>query len=884
MTQHLLVHKCSILLILISLSFTSRSQSLPYYFDENYKITNPYTYSYSDDINVSVSENDHGDWETAFSVPGIIGNIYTTASDGNNLYLGGKFKVAGSISANSIVKWDGSKWHSLGEGPENGIFADSNGMTAVLAIAMYKDYVFVGGQFSRAGTNDANGIAYWDGEKWNSLGTGINNGVRSIVKLEEDTIIQSGSVYSLFVHKDRLYVGGNFQIAGERPANGVAIWDINKKKWETMKGGLLSTDGNPSAYGYGFAEFKGQIIVGGKFDLAGGEPAQNIAGWDGANFINIGNMSYHISDIRGDGQGHIYAVGYYQEEDSSGYWGVGMWDGKKWQMIPGPEGYNSTVDQIRFLNKELIVTGIFEHSDGSRASLACWDGKVWEVIHGLGYSRDNLQNPVIKGIEYINGRYYIAGDFTKAGDKFPVNVVEWDHQNNTWKLLDDGTGNQGIYDGSVLVVEKKDNYVYAGGSFNVAGGKYIRNIGRWNGQSWESLGTGEENGINGSVFTILTEDENIFAGGYFGKAGSSEAYHIAQWNGKEWQSLGIGVGGIHGAHVRDLAIAGDYLYVAGYFSKVGDESNFDIPANSIARFNLSTRKWDAPLHGVEYDEGIPGMIYDIETQGNKVVIGGEFTHAGGQSAHNFTILEGLEFKNPGPSADIEGLVNAVEIVNDQILIGGHLVYENQKVFGVLKWTGDRWQQICDHVLGIEKGDLFVTDIEPFRNGFIAVGYFNKAGDKSLNNIAWFDGNDWLDVGGGIYSGVSDIIVVGNRLYFSGADVITSNGANGIGLVEFVFNEEATPVDEFLPIDNNLSVYPNPFRNSTTINYFVKYNAEVNLEVYDISGKRIRTLVNEQKPEGLHSTIFYSHDLDPGVYFCRIIYGNVSETLKVIASE
>jgi hypothetical protein len=65
-------------------------------------------------------------------VPGIVGNIHVTATDGVNLYIGRNFSIAGGIIANSIVKWDGQKWSSLGEGPENGVSVNVPFVEAIL--------------------------------------------------------------------------------------------------------------------------------------------------------------------------------------------------------------------------------------------------------------------------------------------------------------------------------------------------------------------------------------------------------------------------------------------------------------------------------------------------------------------------------------------------------------------------------------------------------------------------------------------------------------------------------------------------------------------------------------------------------------------------------
>jgi hypothetical protein len=65
-------------------------------------------------------------------------------------------------------------------------------------------------------------------------------------------------------------------------------------------------------------------------------------------------------------------------------------------------------------------------------------------------------------------------------------------------------------------------------------------------------------------------------------------------------------------------------------------------------------------------------------------------------------------------------------------------------------------------------------------------------------------------------------------------------------------------------------YPNPFNPSTKIAYQIPANGMVRLEVYNILGKTLATLVNEEKPAGKFTTTFDGSQFTSGVYFYRII--------------
>ncbi len=76
-------------------------------------------------------------------------------------------------------------------------------------------------------------------------------------------------------------------------------------------------------------------------------------------------------------------------------------------------------------------------------------------------------------------------------------------------------------------------------------------------------------------------------------------------------------------------------------------------------------------------------------------------------------------------------------------------------------------------------------------------------------------------------------------------------------------------------------YPNPFNPTTTINYQIPNAGFVSLKVYDILGREVTTLINEEKSMGNYEVVFDGSDLSNGIYFYRIHAGNYSEIRKMI---
>ena len=73
-------------------------------------------------------------------------------------------------------------------------------------------------------------------------------------------------------------------------------------------------------------------------------------------------------------------------------------------------------------------------------------------------------------------------------------------------------------------------------------------------------------------------------------------------------------------------------------------------------------------------------------------------------------------------------------------------------------------------------------------------------------------------------------------------------------------------------------YPNPFNSFTTIRYELPEPAFVRLIVYDVLGREVKRLVNEEKPAGSYSLRFDADNLSGGVYFYKISFDNESNRL------
>ena len=94
----------------------------------------------------------------------------------------------------------------------------------------------------------------------------------------------------------------------------------------------------------------------------------------------------------------------------------------------------------------------------------------------------------------------------------------------------------------------------------------------------------------------------------------------------------------------------------------------------------------------------------------------------------------------------------------------------------------------------------------------------------------------------------------------------------------------TDVNEIAPIPFRFELfqnYPNPFNSTTIIKYSISVKTNVELKVFDILGREIKTLVNEEKDAGSYKLKFNGGKLSSGIYFYRLKAGDFLQTKKLL---
>ena len=855
------------------------------------------------------------------SFAGLIGGVHALAVDGQGrVYVGGFFTRAGGVSANSVARFDPAtnSWSTLGTGADNGVSGE------VFALVVDgQGRVYVGGDFTRAGGVSANNVARFDPatNSWSALGTGANNGV-------SDTSF-SERVNALAIDRQgRVYVGGRFTRAGEVSANRVARFDPQANSWSALGTGAnngISGDETsfpgPSVSALAVDE-QGRVYVGGDFTQAGGVSARSVARFDPATnswsalgagvSFSLGSGG-EVNALAIDGQGRVYVGGRFTRAGGVSANNVARFDpqANSWSALGtgANNGVSGSVNALAVDGQGLVyVGGRFAQAVGVSASSVARFNPATNSWSALGTGGGSGTNDIVRALAVDGqGRVYVGGLFTQAGGVSANSVARFDPATNSWSTLGTGANNGvtglpilGIPDlplppdfppdfvlpGIVgaLAVDGQGN-VYVGGAFTRAGGVSANSVARFNPatNSWSALGTGSSNGVSGSRTPILPIPSvsalavdgqgRVYVGGDFTEAGGVSARSVARFNPatNSWSALGTGANNgvsgdetpLSGPSVSALAVDGQgRVYVGGRFTRAGEVS-----ANRVARFDPQANSWSAlgtgANNGISGDEtpfsGPSVSALAVDGQG-RVYVGGRFTSAGGVSANS---VARFDPQANSWSALGTGANNGVTdtLPPDFVLPG---------IVGALAVDG--------------QGNVYVG------------GAFTRAGGVSANNVARFDpqANSWSALGTGANNGVGGItstISVGvntfavdrqGRVYVGGnfttaGDVVSAYIARWNSAASRIEQISADVPKTFLLEQN----YPNPFNPSTTIRYQLPVASEVKLEVYDVLGKKVATLVSERQAAGYYQYVWNANGLTSGVYFYRLQAGGFVETKKMM---
>jgi hypothetical protein len=709
-------------------------------------------------------------WDWRFDKPGVSNIVLSAFADSNDLYIGGNFTKAGTVDAVNIARYDGKRWYAMGSGiggAQDGIFA----------IKKFGNYVYAAG---------STGVHRWDGTTWTIIGT-LSGQVTNGLAVNDIDVDANGNVYAL----------GQFVQINGVTANCIAKW--NGTAWSALGSGIGPFING--VYTGSVLCLGNNVYISGYFSTVGGVAANSVAKWNGSSWSALGNGTNGLTFLGVQGN-NLIATGSFTTAGTVTASHVALWNGTAWSAMGA--GFNYEGYDVCVYNNEIYVAGLFDHSGVTPLNyIAKWNGTSWvdagngfNIFTGQGLAKSskyfiafggtgqinnidmgsiaqwngtkwitigNGMNGTVYAMATWNNKILAGGNFTKAGGITANRFAMWD--GNKWDtLLNEFTN------GTIYAIAIMNNEIYVGGNFNLNNNLTSNYVAKWNGSHWVAVG----GDVNYTVYTLEVDGNNLYAGGEFTLAGGAGANHIAKWDGSNWSALGNGTNNT----VKSIKADGlGNLFVGGVFTTAGSTT-----VNRIAKWNGSA--WSAMASGVNNIVNAVGI-----SPAGDVYIGGLFDiGVNGNLLYRFAKFNGTSWVAVGGSfPTISNNVANIQFACGQLYVCGSLTTaQGNTVNCIARWDGSNWYNLGNGILFNNSiPQTYVNAMTSLGDDLYAGGIFNIAGDKPSQNIAHYK-----------MEGFPEVVITNSTNAICKGDTITFT-ANAI-------NAGAVPTYQWFVNGNNMA--------------------------------------------------------------------------------
>ena len=343
---------------------------------------------------------------------------------------------------------------------------------------------------------------------------------------------------------------------------------------------------------------------------------------------------------------------------------------------------------------------------------------------------------------------------------------------------------------------------------------------------------------------------------------------VLQWDGSEYVSTFVTYNSGYYAGGAVVAEDNDTVAIAWYAS---DYLSVSLSMISIANGSTPLWVWDSPQGGGSKQAAIAQM--DISDDGNWVAFGN-------WGVEDNTFPEVFVFKSDtstGPwfSIDTPGSVFSVDLSSDgqYLCTGGKAVHANEMGSG-----GDVYAAHIDQTSAVESVDMFADA----RDEGILLSW-SIVGDvpASVSVLRELTQNGSADISGALSGSATSWLDVSPEAGVEYAYWLEVTELDGT-VSRFGPSEVTVPgaVSELTLSDP----YPNPASSSLTISYELATDGAVSLNVYDLSGRLVETLVSGEQTAGRHSVSWDSSVAATGVYLLRLEAAGEAITKRAVISR
>jgi hypothetical protein len=845
---------------------------------------------------------------TASGSPGVVDVAIPDGAGG--WYIAGQFTHVGGLSRNSLARINASGTVlTFNPNPTSG-----GNEGTVSALALSGDTLFVGGEFDAIGGQARNYLAAvsvttgnafsWDAQLDGGVSEVVvsptrvfiagfftdigGQAISNIAELDRATALPdiafpttNGEVGALALSSDTLFLSGAFTMVGASAR--VRLASINH-----VTNTVTAWNPTPNSDADALLVHGNSLYVGGLFTTIAGE-GRNLA-------------QFTLSDMT-----------------------LTSWS---------PNGYNCSfgfsASALDFANGAVYVGGTILASVPGLRGPAAFDSVTGMLTnwHPAGVAGTNT--PAIRTLAISGTQVYIGGVFTSIGGKSRDKLAEIDIASGTATDWNAGA----LSNGSVAALALSGNTLFVGGGFQGIGCFSSRQglaaLDATTGAvlSWQA---DIQNGA--SVDAMKVSGSTLYVGGSFNSVGGQSRNRLAAINTstaavESWNPNPTGSGFVG---INTIEIVGTTVYVGGFFSSIGGASR-DRFAALDATTGLAT-SFDAGAM-VPTTSNVSVYALKASASGNILYLGGNFTQISGQArrgvcAYDLTTLSlvpTLTSWNPS----INGVVLAIHPALTSVFVGGNfdsIGTARRRFLGSVSTGGGLVSpfnpDLSSSVEAIETNGTslfaggyadsvssqFHRGIARFIDASLPVQLASFTGTRVSSNavrLNWRTISEVNNYGFFVerraqsveqWNETPNSFVAGHGTTNEPHDYSFTDNSAPMGNLQYRLKQvdldgtihfsepitiaSPTSVSESAPTEFSLEQnYPNPFNPTTHFGFRIVDFGFVSLKVFDLLGREVATLVNENLHAGSYQTTFDATGLASGVYVYRLQSGSFSSTKKM----
>ena len=373
------------------------------------------------------------------------------------------------------------------------------------------------------------------------------------------------------------------------------------------------------------------------------------------------------------------------------------------------------------------------------------------------------------------------------------------------------------------------------------------------------------------IYSFASSGSNVFAGG------DNDSYvdiggcvFLSTNNGVDWTNVS---NGLTCPEICSLAISDTFIFAASYGDGVFLSTNNGNSWNNVSNGLTNKSVYTMIFLSVEGEE--PYLF--AGTYGGGIFLSTNYGINWTTVNNGLTGLEVYAFA-VGDSNLFAGTNDGIFITTDNGKNWKQIAWDNQYVMSLTAYNTNLFTGAFyspDNGVNWKNVSTGLTDLPVWALASRGSNVFALTNWGSIF-LTTNNGENWTLINEGIIDTLVLSIGINDNYIFA--------GSNEKGVWRRPLSEMITSVENATELPMEFALYqnyPNPFNPSTSIEYRVASTEYVTLKVYDILGREIVTLVNEEKPAGTYEVKWNAEGLSSGIYFYKLQAADFVQTKKMI---